>query len=210
MTARTKAAATLLEGATTGPTPAERLHARRQELTGQIEQLRWQRGVALVDDVPFDGGALQAAEQALEALDDAAAELGRRAAREASERQAEARAEMEQRFDATVTEWLASIEEAEAMGRAMVAALKTAEAKGAELMPLARELTGEAPLVLMGTEQATRRSRALAGLLHGAFGSYTYGELRLPSVVAPPSEPWAEPERKLIETITHRMKGDTL
>lgn len=183
------------------------INARRTALQNEIDALRRARGAALVDGHKFDGKALLAAETELEALEDMAGEIARRATADADRQQAEARAGLADRFDHVAEQWLTKTEEAEMHARAMVAALKEADAAGAELLPLTRELTGETPVALMLTEQQVRRSRSLSGLLHSHSGTYHYGDIRLPPAIVPIQTPWTEAERKTVAALRLRIRG---
>jgi len=183
------------------------INARRTALAAEIDAMKRARGAALADGMKYDGKPLLAAEAELEALDDLEGEMSRRAATEADRLLADARAGKADRFDVVADQWLSKVDEAEAAARAMAAALKDAEAAAAELMTLSRELTGDSQIMLMQSEQRSRRSRSLAALLHTHGGTYQFGELRLPSFLTPAAAPWAESERKTVAALRSQIRG---
>jgi len=163
--------------------PRDRLEMRRSELTEKITGLRAERAKAMLEDKPFDGSALRAAEEERDAVAEAIAELDRQERQTADETaRTKAAADNKAIRDSIARlseERLAAIDDAEASARAFASAIATAEAKRAEIHRIVHERFGEAPLDLMVTAQMDRLSRGLCAVLRQQLGSSHFGELRL-------------------------------
>lgn len=179
----------------------------REDVEARIEALRRTRGASVLDGAAFDETALRAAEAELEALDDADGEARRRASKAIDDAQVSQRAADAKALNKASAAWLAQIDEAEAMARAMTAALREAEKHRAEVQRLASALTGSVPLIATASVQEDRRSRALCALLAEMTGRTVFGDVQFMTLTAA-GDAWGDVERAAIAVLKQQLKGD--
>lgn len=172
---------------------------RRDALTAEVETLRHQRGVAMLDGGEFDDTALREAERQLDALADIeAVQVGRE--REAAAQALQAhRAGLRAKLIKMHRHRLNAVDRAETAARDLCLALKHAREHAVEVGRLVKALGGRVPPGMCDSETDKRMSHRLSDAMHPLTGlRRRYGDL----VFREPLKPyevggWKEGEEKL-------------
>lgn len=186
---------------------------RKGELGGIIEAETVRRAAATLDGEAFDPATLKAAQEELQAVEDAEREHARRENVVILEEAAAVRREKAKQALETLTTWLEAIDEQELAARNMVTAAERAEAERHRLQRLVYELQGATPTLLIANEQETRRCRGLSALLHemkrsnlGSSNALAYGEMGLRPGMFTASDRWSGAEQELAQELTIKLK----
>lgn len=168
-----------------------------EDARARRDELRRQRGIARLDDTPFDEAALDAAEREVSALSEALNEQGRRAAAA----RAHARREGVARSVATLKRLegrrLKAVAEAEASSRSLVAALNAVAAAGEQMRAGLRESDLPVPLALSEGAMADRLSQRLAAVLGRLEGHPTrFAQVTWRPSWRAPGADWREEEKR--------------
>lgn len=180
---------------------------RRDAIIAEVETLRHQRGVAMLDGGTFDDAALREAERQLDALADIeAVQVGRE--REAAAQALQAhRAGLRAKLVKTERHRLNAVDRAETAARDLALALKHAREHGDEVEKLVRALDGSVPPFMTSAEAEKRMSNRLADAMQPLTGlRRRYGNLQFREPLGHERGEWKAGEEKLaaamIATVT--------
>lgn len=171
--------------------------ARRDEVTAQLETLRHQRGVAMLDGGAFDDAALREAERQLDAFADIeAVQVGRE--REAAAQALQAhRAGLRAKLIKLERHRLNAADRAETAARDLALALKHCREHGDEVEKLVKALGGSVPPNMTSAEAEKRLSNRLSDAMQPVTGiSRRYGNIRFHEPLGHERGEWKAGEEK--------------
>jgi len=171
---------------------------RRDAIIAEVETLRHQRGVAMLDGGAFDDAALREAERQLDALADIeAVQVGRE--REAAAQALQAhRAGLRAKLVKLERHRLNAVDRAETAARDLCQALKHAREHAAEVEKLVKALGGRVPPGMTDSETDKRMSNRLSDAMQSLTGSRRrYGNLIFREPLQHERGDWKNGEEKL-------------
>ena len=169
---------------------------KQHELEEKLDQLRRQRGAAVLDGKKVDNNSVAAVEAEIAALNDAAAEETRRSRAQAEATHQSDLSVKRTQLAALIQADLDDTKEAEAGARQLAAAYSRKLERNTVMVKLAHEITrGPAPLALFAPEVVIRLACQLAAVMSSIpKHRYRFGAITWNRGVRTPEESWVETE----------------
>ncbi len=190
------------------PAAADGLSARHEAAQERVEALRLERDAATLAGKGFDHGRLRDAEDEVEAIEAAQAEIVRRERVVLADAERERLRAARRQAIARNADRVAAIEEAEALARALTDALLRAETSRADLAKAVREAGERLPGDLQKTEQIDRLGRGLSAILARVGEAGKLGEISLHVTSHRAEDAWLRGEEQAERQLAAMMEDE--
>jgi hypothetical protein len=158
--------------------------ARKHEASDRLEELRRERGEALLDGKPFDNQSIIEAEAALDALSAAEAGQETRARSAWAEREAERKSRLREQLESVLTDRTEAMNNAEKACWSLVTALTALFETSANACSIFQALDLRQPMHLNTQSVKLRAAIRIAAILRPVTGR-TFGNITFPDAQGP-------------------------